>query len=83
MLFRLLIFIMLVLIGYRLSQKLRPSKVSTGLVGTFLVIVMVGFILLSKRVFDLFGYSFYFVIILAGLLIGYLAGAFKQKTPSR
>jgi len=80
MIFRVLIFVLLIIAGYYLSRKLRPNKLSSTLVGVFLVVTTIGFVLLSKRVFALFGFSFYLVLILGGLLVGYLAGAFKQKT---
>ncbi len=80
MIFRVFIFVLLVIVGYYLSRKLRPNKLSSTLVGIFLVLVTVGLLLLSKRVFALFGFSFYLVLILAGLLTGFLAGSFKQKT---
>lgn len=75
-----LIFALLIFAGYYLPRTLRPNKLSSTLVGFFLVLVMVDLLLLSKRVFALFGFSFYLVLILGGLLVGYLAGAFKQKT---
>lgn len=80
MLFRVLIFILLVIIGYYLSRKVRTNKVSATLVGIFLLLVLAGFFLMSKRIFALFSFSFYLVIILGGLIIGFLAGFYKHRT---
>lgn len=79
MLFRVFLFILLIVVGFYLSRKVhisRPSKV--GIVA-FLALALVFFVFLSKRVFALWGFSFYIIIIVIGLLVGFLAGLKKDQ----
>lgn len=80
MLLRVLLFLILVVIGYFLSRKVHTSRTSASLVVLFLTVALVFFLFLSKRVFALWGFSFYIVVIVIGLLVGYLAGMKKNQT---
>ena len=80
MLFRLVLFILLIVIGYFLSRKVQSSKISAAMILVFLAAALVFFTFLSKRVLALWGFSFYFVIIVIGLLVGFLAGIKKNQT---
>lgn len=80
MLLRVLLFLILVVIGYFLSRKVHTSRTSASLVVLFLTVALVFFLFLSKRVFALWGFSFYVVVIVIGLLVGYLAGMKKNQT---
>lgn len=81
MLFRVLLFLLLVVIGFYLSRKVHTSRISASVIALFLVLSLVFFTFLSKRVFALWGFSFYLVIIVIGLLVGFLAGM-KHKHPN-
>ncbi len=80
MFLRVLLFILLVVIGYYLSRKVHTSRISASAIVLFLALALVFFTFLSKRVFALWGFSFYIVTIVIGLLIGFLAGLKKNKT---
>ena len=78
MLFRVFLFVLLIMIGYFLSRKVHTSRISATIIVAFLVFSLVFFTYLSKRVFALWGFSFYLVIIVIGLLVGFLAGMKKK-----
>jgi len=80
MFLRVLMFILLVVIGYYLSRKVHTSRISASAIVLFLALALVFFTFLSKRVFALWGFSFYIVTIVFGLLVGFLAGLKKNKT---
>ncbi len=80
MLFRVFLFILLIGIGYYLSRKIHTSRISATVIVLFLALVLVFFTFLSKRVFALWGFSFYIVTIVVGLLVGFLAGFKKNQT---
>jgi Ca2+/Na+ antiporter len=83
MLFRVLLFILLVVIGYFLSRKVHTSRISATIIVVFLGLSLVFFTFLSKRVLALWGFSFYLVIIVIGLLVGFLAGMKKKNQLDR
>jgi Ca2+/Na+ antiporter len=83
MLFRVLLFILLVVIGYFLSRKVHTSRISASIIVVFLGLSLVFFTFLSKRVLALWGFSFYLVIIVIGLLVGFLAGMKKKNQLDR
>jgi len=82
MLFRVLLFVLLIVIGYFLSRKVHTSRISASFIVAFLVLSLVFFTFLSKRIFALWGFSFYIVIIVIGLLVGFLAGM-RKKDPQK
>ena len=77
---RVLLFVVLVVIGYYLSRKVHTSRISATVIVLFLALALVFFTFLSKRVFALWGFSFYIVTIVIGLLVGFLAGLKKNQT---
>lgn len=79
MLFRVLLFVALVMIGYFLSRKVHTSRISASLIVLFLGLSLVFFTFFIKRVLALWGFSFYLVIIVIGLLVGFLAGMKKNR----
>jgi hypothetical protein len=83
MLFRVLLFILLIVIGYFLSRKVHTSRISASIIVVFLGLSLVFFTFLSKRVLALWGFSFYLVIIVIGLLVGFLAGMKKKNQLDR
>jgi hypothetical protein len=83
MLFRVLLFILLVVISYFLSRKVHTSRISASIIVVFLGLSLVFFTFLSKRVLALWGFSFYLVIIVIGLLVGFLAGMKKKNQLDR
>lgn len=79
MLFRVLLFILLIGIGFYLSRKVHTSRTSATVIVLFLALTLFFFTFLSKRVFALWGFSFYIIIIVIGLLVGFLAGLKKNQ----
>lgn len=79
MIFKLVIFILLILAGYSLSKKIRKSKISLSLVSVFLLFVIGAFIVLSKKIFAMAGFSLYLLLIVLGFGIGILAGLNNKK----
>jgi uncharacterized membrane protein len=79
MLFRVLIFALLVAAGYYYAQKIRGNTYSLTLVGTLLVVVVVAFFVLSKRLFAMVSFSMYLMLIVLGFAAGILAGLNKKK----
>jgi len=79
MLFRVLIFALLVAAGYYYAQKIRGNTYSLTLVGTLLVVVVVVFFVLSKRLFAMVSFSMYLMLIVLGFAAGILAGLNKKK----
>lgn len=67
------------MIGYFLSRKVHTSRISASLIVLFLGLSLVFFTFFIKRVLALWGFSFYLVIIVIGLLVGFLAGMKKNR----
>ncbi len=80
MLFRVLLFVLLIVIGFYLSRKVHTSRISATVIVGFLALTLVFFTFLSKRVFALWGFSFYIIIIVIGLLVGFLAGLKRNQS---
>ena len=79
MVFKLTIFILLLLAGYSLSRKIKKSKISLSLVSVFLLFIFAAFIVLSKKLFAMAGFSLYLLLIVLGFGIGILAGLDNHK----
>lgn len=79
--FRVLLFVLLVIIGFFLSRKVHTSRLSASVILLFLGLSLVFFTFLSKRVLALWGFSFYLVLIVIGLLVGFVAGM-RKKHPT-
>ncbi|MEL7590842.1 MAG: hypothetical protein AAGU17_06060 [Anaerolineaceae bacterium] len=81
--FRVLMFVLLVIIGYLLSRKVHTSRLSATIILLFLGLSLIFFTFLSKRVLALWGFSFYLVLIVIGLLVGFVAGMRKKQPTDR
>jgi len=81
--FRVLMFVLLVIIGYLLSRKVHTSRLSATVILLFLGLSLIFFTFLSKRVLALWGFSFYLVLIVIGLLVGIVAGMRKKQPTDR
>ena len=81
--FRVLMFVLIVLIGYLLSRKVHTSRLSATIILLFLGLSLIFFTFLSKRVLALWGFSFYLVLIVIGLLVGFVAGMRKKQPTDR
>jgi len=81
--FRVLMFVLLVIIGYLLSRKVHTSRLSATVILLFLGLSLIFFTFLSKRVLALWGFSFYLVLIVIGLLVGFVAGMRKKQPTDR
>jgi hypothetical protein len=79
-LFRILLFILLVVIGYYFSRKVRDSRISSTAILLFLGAALIFFAFISKRLLSLWSFSFYFVLVVIGLLIGFLAGMKRDQS---
>jgi uncharacterized membrane protein YoaK (UPF0700 family) len=81
--FRVLMFVLLVIIGYLLSRKVHTSRLSATIILLFLGLSLIFFTFLIKRVLALWGFSFYLVLIVIGLLVGFVAGMRKKQPTDR
>jgi uncharacterized membrane protein YoaK (UPF0700 family) len=81
--FRVLMFVLLVIIGYLLSRKVHTSRLSATVILLLLGLSLIFFTFLSKRVLALWGFSFYLVLIVIGLLVGFVAGMRKKQPTDR
>jgi uncharacterized membrane protein YoaK (UPF0700 family) len=81
--FRVLMFVLLVIIGYLLSRKVHTSRLSATVILLLLGLSLIFFTFLSKRVLALWGFSFYLVLIVIGVLVGCVAGMRKKQPTDR
>ena len=81
--FRVLMFVLLVIIGYLLSRKVHTSRLSATVILLLLGLSLIFFTFLIKRVLALWGFSFYLVLIVIGLLVGFVAGMRKKQPTDR
>lgn len=81
MIFRLAVFFLLLGAGYFLSKRIKKSKISLTLVGVLVLFFIVGFVVLSKKIFAMAGFSLYLLLIILGFGIGILAGLGNNKKP--
>jgi uncharacterized membrane protein YoaK (UPF0700 family) len=81
--FRVLMFVLLVIIGYLLSRKVHTSRLSATVILLLLGLSLIFFTFLSKRVLALWGFSFYLVLIVIGFLVGFVAGMRKKQPTDR
>lgn len=81
MLFRVLVFLFLVAAGYYSSRKIKGNRFSISLVSTLLVIVLAAVFILGKKLWAMFGFSMYLMLIVLGFAAGILAGLGNKKQP--
>lgn len=81
MLFRVLVFLLLVIAGYFSSRKLKASPISISLVSTLLVVIIAAIFILGKKLWAMFSFSMYLMLIVMGFAAGILAGLSSKKTP--
>jgi len=79
MLFRVLVFFLLVIAGYQTSRRIRGNTFSISLVSTLLVVMVVAFFVLGKKLFAMVGFSMYLMLIILGFAAGIFAGLSNQK----
>ncbi|MBP8997173.1 MAG: hypothetical protein KBG10_02675 [Anaerolineaceae bacterium] len=79
MLFRVLVFFLLVIAGYQTSRRIRGNTFSISLVSTLLVVMVVVFFVLGKKLFAMVGFSMYLMLIILGFAAGIFAGLTNQK----
>ncbi|MBP9676876.1 MAG: hypothetical protein KBD67_09075 [Anaerolineaceae bacterium] len=79
MLFRALIFILLVALGYHYAGKFRGNRFGLSLVSLFLTVFLVAFFIFGKKLWAMFGFSMYIMIILLGFAAGILIGLSTRK----
>jgi len=73
-LFRVLVFILLVALGYYYSRKIQGSRLTIALVSALLVLLLAVFFVFGKKLWAMFGFSMYLMIIVLGFAAGILAG---------
>lgn len=81
MVFRVLVFILLVIAGYFSSRKIKGSRFSISLVSTLLVVMLAAIFILGKKLWAMFGFSMYLMLIILGFAAGILAGLTNKKQP--
>jgi hypothetical protein len=79
--FRLVVFLLLVVGGYLYARRIRSNRISQTLVFVLLALIVGVFILLSKKLFGLFSFSVFFILIVGGFMIGILAGLRNKNKP--
>lgn len=79
MLFRVLVFILLVIAGYQTSRRIRGNTFSISLVSTLLLVMVVAFFILGKKLFAMVGFSMYLMLIILGFAVGIFAGLSNHK----
>ena len=81
MLFRVLVFVLLVVAGYFSSHKIKGNTFSISLVSTLLVVILAAVFILGKKLWAMFGFSMYLMLIILGFAAGILAGLSNKKQP--
>lgn len=81
MLFRVLVFLLLVIAGYFSSRKIKGSRLSISLVSTLIVVILAAIFILGKKLWAMFGFSMYLMLIVMGFAAGILAGLSNKKQP--
>ena len=81
MLFRVLVFVLLVVAGYFSSRKIKGNRFSITLVSTLLVVILAAVFILGKKLWAMFGFSMYLMLIILGFAAGILAGLSNKKQP--
>ncbi|HNR02354.1 MAG TPA: hypothetical protein PKK59_07460 [Anaerolineaceae bacterium] len=79
MLFRVLVFILLLAAGYYYARKFRGNRLSLSLISILVTLFLVAFFVLGKKLWAMFGFSMYLMLILLGFTAGILAGLSTRK----
>ncbi len=79
LIFRLVIFLILLGLGYSISRRIRQNKISLTLVGVLVLFFVAGFAVLTRKIFAMAGFTLYLLLIVLGFGIGLLAGLRKDK----
>lgn len=79
LIFRFVVFLLLLGAGYILAKRIKKNRIGLSLVGVLVLFIFFGFLLLSKKMFALAGFSLYLLLIILGFGIGILAGLGDHK----
>lgn len=79
MLFRVLVFILLLAAGYYYARKFKGSRLSLTLISILVILFLAAFFILGKKLWAMFGFSMYLMLILLGFAAGILAGLSTNK----
>ena len=79
MYFRILVFILLLVLGYITARRFHGNRLSLSLVSVLVTLFLVAFFILGKKIWAMFGFSMYLMLIVLGFAAGILAGLSSHK----